>query len=176
MVASYRVACSLLLHAVQCLPNMPPRWHTMLRTNTHCEQCSVATVALSRCGTRVAAAQPVCPSGLVLATLTTNIAANVVAPANALVNAAPRTLTFTLGGVITALLGMATMPWKLYGSFLNFLVAYSVLLGPVVGVVMTDYYIVRGRVLDVDALFSSSPKGAYWYQVTLCVCAQCNMP
>jgi NCS1 family nucleobase:cation symporter-1 len=97
--------------------------------------------------------------------LTTNIAANVVAPANALVNAAPRSLSFTAGGIITAVLGLLTMPWKLYDSFLNFLVAYSVLLGPVVGVVLTDYYIIRGRKLDVDALFSSSPKGAYWYQV-----------
>lgn len=104
-------------------------------------------------------------AGLILATLTTNIAANVVAPANAFVNAAPRLLTFTAGGVLTALLGLLTMPWKLYDSFLNFLVAYSVLLGPVVGVVLTDYYVIRRRTLDVDALFSSSPDGAYWYQV-----------
>lgn len=103
--------------------------------------------------------------GLVLATLTTNIAANVVAPANALVNAAPRTLSFKAGGVITALLSLLTMPWKLFDSFLNFLISYSVVLGPVVGVVLTDYYCVRGRQLDVDALFSSSPQGAYWYQV-----------
>lgn len=88
-----------------------------------------------------------------------------MAPANALVNAAPRSITFTTGGIITALLGLLTMPWKLYGSFLNFLVAYSVLLGPVVGVVLADYYIVRQRELDVDALFTSSPQGIYWYQV-----------
>lgn len=102
--------------------------------------------------------------GLILATLTTNIAANVVAPANAMVNAAPRSLTFTAGGVITALVGLLSMPWKLYDSFLNFLVAYSVVLGPVVGVVLADYYLIRGRQLDIDALFSSSSQGAYWYQ------------
>lgn len=115
------------------------------------------------------------PTGLILATLTTNIAANVVAPANAMVNAAPRSLTFTAGGVITALVGLFSMPWKLYDSFLNFLVAYSVVLGPVVGVVLADYYLIRGRQLDVDALFSSSPQGAYWYQVRVdssyCLCA-----
>lgn len=66
------------------------------------------------------------PLGLILATLTTNIAANVVAPANALVNAAPRLLTFRGGGVLTALLGLCTMPWKLYGGFLNFLVCVGV--------------------------------------------------
>jgi len=107
------------------------------------------------------------PAGLILATLTTNIAANVVAPANAMVNAAPRSLTFTAGGVITALVGLLSMPWKLYDSFLNFLVAYSVVLGPVVGVVLADYYLIRGRQLDIDALFSSSSQGAYWYQVRL---------
>jgi cytosine/uracil/thiamine/allantoin permease len=74
-------------------------------------------------------------------------------------------LSFKAGSIITAVLGLLTMPWKLYDSFLNFLVAYSVLLGPVVGVVMTDYYVIRGRKLDVDALFSSSPQGSYWYQV-----------
>lgn len=77
---------------------------------------------------------PPSSAGLVLATLTTNIAANVVAPAVAMVNAAPRSLSFTAGGLITALLGLLSMPWRLYGSFLNFLVAYSVLLGPVVSV------------------------------------------
>lgn len=44
---------------------------------------------------------------------------------------------------------------------------YTVLLAPVVGVVMTDYFLLRGRVLDVDGLYSSSPSGPYWYQVRL---------
>lgn len=75
-----------------------------------------------------------------LATLTTNIAANVVAPANAVVNAAPSRVSFVVGGLITAAIGAAIMPWRLVASssgFLNFLVAYSVVLGPVVGVVRT---------------------------------------
>lgn len=114
---------------------------------------------------RTCAAPTTLPAGLILATLTTNIAANVVAPAVAFNAAAPRSLTFTAGGIITAVLGLLTMPWKLYGSFLNFLVAYSVVLGPVVGVVLTDYYVIRGRRLDVDDLFSSSEQGRYWYKV-----------
>ncbi|KAF6266169.1 permease for cytosine/purines, uracil, thiamine, allantoin-domain-containing protein [Scenedesmus sp. NREL 46B-D3] len=104
--------------------------------------------------------------GLILATLTTNIAANVVAPANAIVNVAPRAITFTTGGIITALLGLCVMPWRLMGSsggFVNWLVAYSALLGPVVGVVLADYYLVRGRRLDMDDLYSMSPSGRYWY-------------
>jgi NCS1 family nucleobase:cation symporter-1 len=50
-------------------------------------------------------------------------------------------------------------------GFVNWLVAYSALLGPVVGVVLADYYLVRGRVLDMDDLYSMSPSGRYWYQV-----------
>lgn len=105
--------------------------------------------------------------GLILATLTTNIAANVVAPANAIVNLAPRVISFTTGGLITALLGLCVMPWKLMassGGFVNWLVGYSALLGPVVGVVLADYYLVRKRQLDVDDLYSMDPGGRYWYQ------------
>eukprot|EP00775_Hariotina_reticulata_P006673 gene6673-6897_t len=106
-------------------------------------------------------------AGLILATLTTNIAANVVAPANAIVNLAPTALSFTAGGIITAMLSMVIMPWKLMSSssgFVNWLVAYSALLGPVVGVVMADYYCVRGRQLDMDQLYSAAPTGIYYYQ------------
>jgi NCS1 family nucleobase:cation symporter-1 len=109
-----------------------------------------------------------CHTGLILATLTTNIAANVVAPANAIVNLAPTAVTFTAGGVITAVLSILIMPWKLMSSssgFVNWLVAYSALLGPVVGVVMADYFIVRGRQLDLDQLYSAAPSGIYYYEV-----------
>lgn len=51
------------------------------------------------------------------ATLTTNIAANVVAPANAFVNVAPDRLSFNAGAVLTALIGLVIMPWKLVGSW-----------------------------------------------------------
>ncbi|WIA16169.1 hypothetical protein OEZ85_012883 [Tetradesmus obliquus] len=132
--------------------------------------------------------------GLILATLTTNIAANVVAPANAIVNLAPRVISFTTGGLITALLGLAAgavcdaleahgqqrrlcqlaallglcvMPWKLMassGGFVKWLVGYSALLGPVVGVVLADYYLIRKRVLAIDDLYSMDPAGRYWYQ------------
>ncbi len=54
--------------------------------------------------------------GVAVATLTTNVAANVVGPANALVNIAPQRISFTMGGVITALLGVVMMPWRLIAS------------------------------------------------------------
>ncbi|GAX80566.1 hypothetical protein CEUSTIGMA_g8003.t1 [Chlamydomonas eustigma] len=112
---------------------------------------------------------PICLSlfGLMWATLTTNIAANVVAPANAFVNMAPQRISFNLGATITALIGLVIMPWKLISSssgFITWLVGYSALLGPVIGVVMSDYWIVRRTVLDIDSLYTYGTKGQYWYQ------------
>lgn len=70
---------------------------------------------------------------------------------------------------MTASLGIVIMPWKLLAStssFLNvWLIGYSALLGPVIGVVMSDYFVVRQRQLDVDALYSSDTSAAYWYKV-----------
>ncbi|KAI8463412.1 MAG: permease for cytosine/purines, uracil, thiamine, allantoin-domain-containing protein [Monoraphidium minutum] len=118
---------------------------------------------------RMRAPAAICVSlfGLILATLTTNIAANVVGPANAIVNLAPRRITFAAGGVITAALGAAIMPWKLLSSassFVGWLVAYSSLLGPVIGVLIADFWAVRARRLDVDGLYCSDAGGPYWYR------------
>ncbi len=105
--------------------------------------------------------------GLIVATLSTNIAANVVAPANAFVNLMPQRVSFRTGGLITAVLGMLVCPWRLVGSTNGFifvwLVGYSALLGPVAGVLLADYWLLRARVLDVDGLFSASPSGPYYY-------------
>lgn len=89
-----------------------------------------------------------------------------VGPANAFVNLAPRTITFKAGGVITAALGAAIFPWRLLSSsssFVGWLVAYSSLLGPVIGVIISDFWVVKGRRLDVDALYSSRADGPYYY-------------
>jgi len=94
---------------------------------------------------------------LAVATLTTNIAANIIAPANSFSNLAPRWLGLRGGGVIAALLGIVIMPWKLLadasGYIFTWLVGYSALLGPIAGVMIADYLVVkRGRV-RVDQLF-----------------------
>ncbi|GLT25772.1 hypothetical protein SLA2020_008810 [Shorea laevis] len=105
--------------------------------------------------------------GISLATITTNIAANVVAPANALVNLSPSKFTFRRGALLTALLGIAFQPWRLLKSSESFvytwLVGYSALLGPIGGVVLADYYILRGMNLSINDLYSLSPSGAYYY-------------
>ncbi|XP_027349171.1 purine-uracil permease NCS1-like [Abrus precatorius] len=105
--------------------------------------------------------------GISLATITTNIAANVVAPANALVNLNPTWLTFRRGALVTALLGIAFQPWRLLKSSESFvytwLVGYSALLGPIGGILLADYYLVQKTNLNIIDLYSRSPYGAYYY-------------
>ncbi|KAJ7557990.1 hypothetical protein O6H91_04G020200 [Diphasiastrum complanatum] len=105
--------------------------------------------------------------GVILATLTTNIAANVVAPANALVNVNPSMFSFRKGGLLTAALGVLFQPWRLLQSthgFINtWLIGYSALLGPLGGIILADYYLLRHRHLDIDSLYSSSKEGPYWF-------------
>ncbi|MBM2840168.1 MAG: nucleoside transporter family [Bacteroidetes bacterium] len=94
---------------------------------------------------------------LVVATLTTNIAANVVSPANDFANLAPRRISFKTGGLITAVVGIAMMPWKLlsdYGTYIfGWLIGYSSFLGPIAGVLIADYFLVRKQHLDVKDLY-----------------------
>jgi len=102
---------------------------------------------------------------LLLATLTTNLAANVVAPANGFSNIAPRRISFKTGGYITAGLGIAIMPWKLLesaGSYLFvWLVGYSSLLGPIAGILIADYFFVRGCRLNTDAFYQRGSDYEY---------------
>ncbi len=94
---------------------------------------------------------------LIVATLTTNLAANVVAPANAFSNIAPRFISFKMGGYITAGLGVAMMPWKLMESAGDYLflwlVGYSSLLGPIAGILVSDYFFVRKTNINTEALY-----------------------
>ena len=103
---------------------------------------------------------------LLLATLTTNLAANVVAPANGFSNIAPKKISFKMGGFITAGLGIAIMPWKLLesaGSYLFvWLVGYSSLLGPIAGILIADYFFVRGCQLNTEDFYQRG--GKYEYQ------------
>ncbi|MDQ6808566.1 MAG: cytosine permease, partial [Verrucomicrobiota bacterium] len=94
---------------------------------------------------------------LCIATLATNIAANVVSPANDFANLAPRRISFRLGGLITGIIGIVIMPWKLVadpsGYIFTWLVGYSALLGPIGGIMIADYFVIRRRELDVAALY-----------------------
>jgi NCS1 family nucleobase:cation symporter-1 len=100
---------------------------------------------------------------VVISTLATNIAANIVSPANDFANLAPATINFRKGGYITGVIGILIFPWKLIadptGYIFTWLIAYSSLLGPVGGIMIIDYYFIRRQQLDVDALYQ--PRGAY---------------
>jgi NCS1 family nucleobase:cation symporter-1 len=102
---------------------------------------------------------------IALATLATNIAANVVSPANDFANVAPRFLGFRGGGLITAVVGILIMPWKLIadpnGYIFTWLIGYSALLGAVGGILICDYWLLRRRQLNLAALYD--PSGEYAY-------------
>src|ERR1700741_4339820 len=94
---------------------------------------------------------------ILLATLNVNIGANVVSPANDFSNLWPRGISFRTGGVITCFMGIALMPWKLladYGTFIfGWLGGYAAFLGPVAGIMICDYFVIRRRALVVDDLY-----------------------
>lgn len=104
--------------------------------------------------------------GLSVATLTTNLAANVVAPANGFSALAPGRISFRAGALITAVIGILMLPWKLYHDaaayLFTWLLGYGALLGPVAGIMIADYFLVRRQQLDVEALYRRG--GVYEYR------------
>ncbi len=98
---------------------------------------------------------------LAVATLSTNIAANVVAPAISFSNVAPRAVSFRLGGLIAGVIGIVILPWKLLDMYQTWLISYSGLLGAVGGVLLCDYVVVRRLTLRLRDLYLE--KGAYAY-------------
>ncbi len=102
---------------------------------------------------------------LCLATLATNVAANVVGPANDFAHVWPRRISFRVGGLITGVIGILIQPWRLVadpdGYIFVWLIAYSSLLGAVGGVLIADYYVLRKTRLDLKGLYQKD--GPYWY-------------
>ena len=100
---------------------------------------------------------------VVVATLSVNIAANVVSPANDFANAFPKLISFRTGGLITGIIGILMQPWKLLADpsayIFDWLVGYSGGLGSIAGVLIADYWIVRKKRLVLGDLYR--PSGAY---------------
>ena len=90
---------------------------------------------------------------MLIATLSTNIAANVIAPANAISNLFPKKISFRVGGVIAGLIGVVICPWWLMDEISGILVFVSGLLGPVLGILLCDYFLVRKRTLILADLY-----------------------
>jgi NCS1 family nucleobase:cation symporter-1 len=102
---------------------------------------------------------------ILLATLNVNIGANVVSPANDFSNLWPRRISFKVGGVITCFVGIAMMPWKLLANHKTFIFGwlggYAAVLGPVAGIMICDYFVIRRKRLLVDDLYLRA--GEYEY-------------
>jgi nucleobase:cation symporter-1, NCS1 family len=102
---------------------------------------------------------------IMAAQLTTNLAANVVSPSNDFSHLNPRKISYVTGGMITAVIGVAMMPWRLMESMgayiFTWLVGYSGLMGAIAGILICDYWILRKQRLDLIALFDV--KGRYAY-------------
>jgi nucleobase:cation symporter-1, NCS1 family len=102
---------------------------------------------------------------ILLATLNVNIGANVVSPANDFSNLWPRKISFRTGGIITCFMGIALMPWKLLSSYSTFIIGwlggYAAFLGPVAGIMICDYFVIRRRELVLDDLYLRN--GVYEY-------------
>ncbi|MGO9642625.1 MAG: NCS1 family nucleobase:cation symporter-1 [Candidatus Acidiferrales bacterium] len=112
-------------------------------------------VVLSRLGSPLAVI--VAMVALLVATLNVNVAANVVSPANDFSNLYPRRISFRTGGLITCLLGIAMQPWRLLANYRSYifgwLVGYSAFLGPIAGVMICDYFVIRKKVILVEDLY-----------------------
>lgn len=100
------------------------------------------------------------------ATVGINVVLNFVSPAYDISNAAPKYISFRTGGVITALLSIVVLPWKLWENqnfIIYFLGGVGALMGPVFGILVVDYYLVRRQRTVLADLYSDQPTGSYWY-------------
>ncbi len=103
---------------------------------------------------------------IAISTLATNIAANIVSPANDFANLSPQKISFRTGGYITGIIGVLICPWKLIadpsGYIFTWLVGYSSLLGPIGGIMIADYYFIRKKELIVEDLYQQGKS--YFYK------------
>ncbi|HKR31884.1 MAG TPA: NCS1 family nucleobase:cation symporter-1 [Terriglobales bacterium] len=102
---------------------------------------------------------------ILLATLNVNIGANVVSPANDFSNLWPRKISFKIGGLMTCFMGIAMMPWKLLANHRTFIFGwlggYAAVLGPVAGIMICDYFLIRRKILAVNDLYLRGSEYEY---------------
>lgn len=104
---------------------------------------------------------------LLVLTIAVNLMANFVAPIYTLTNLLPRWLNFKRAGLVSAVIGLIILPWNLYSSpaVINyFLGGLGALLGPLFGIIIAEYWLVRRSRIDVPALYTDDPAGAYHYR------------
>ena len=101
---------------------------------------------------------------LLILTIAVNLMANFVAPSFALANLMPQHLNFRRAAIVSAIIGFVILPWNLYNSpivIVYFLGGLGAFLGPLFGIVMADYWLLRKQRVDVPALYTDDPAGPY---------------
>jgi NCS1 family nucleobase:cation symporter-1 len=102
---------------------------------------------------------------LLIDTVSVNLAANLVGPAYDFSSLAPKYISYRVGGYITAFIAIVMMPWKVLestqGYIFTWLIGYSALLGPIAGILIVDYFLIRKTKLDVDQLYRDDGKYSY---------------
>lgn len=112
---------------------------------------------------------------IILATISTNTAANVVSPTNDFQNVAPRLINQSKGVLLTGAIGILLMSWELLRKvgwhetdvsveslYSNWLIGYSSLLGPIAGIMIVDYFVIRGQRLDLPGLYKDDGPYPAW--------------
>jgi NCS1 family nucleobase:cation symporter-1 len=103
--------------------------------------------------------------GIVIASLSVNIAANTVSPAYDFSNCFPKHISFKTGGLITGIIGILIMPWRLLadpsGYVFTWLGTYSGILGPIAAIIICDYWICRKTNLNLKELYSTTGEYSY---------------
>ncbi len=102
----------------------------------------------------------------VIATVGINVVLNFVSPAYDISNAAPQYISFRTGGILTAILSVAVLPWRLWESrefIVYFLGGVGALMGPVFGILVVDYYLIRRQRTLVAELYSEAPEASYYF-------------
>jgi NCS1 family nucleobase:cation symporter-1 len=107
---------------------------------------------------------------IILATISTNTAANIVSPTNVFQNIAPRLINENRGVILTGIIGIVLMSWELLKKlgwldtdvsveslYSNWLIGYSSLLGPIAGIMIVDYFLIKKQEYDVLALYQDNP-------------------
>lgn len=104
---------------------------------------------------------------LLILTVAVNLMANFVAPVYALTNLFPRKLNFRRAAMVSAVIGLVILPWNLYNSpavIVYFLGGLGALLGPLFGLIMADYWLLRRAQINVPDLYTENAAGTYFYR------------
>lgn len=112
---------------------------------------------------------------IILATISTNTAANIVSPTNSFQNIAPRYINENRGVIITGIIGILLMSWELLKKlgwlesdvsveslYSNWLIGYSSLLGPIAGIMIVDYFLIKKQSYDLLALYQDNAGYPAW--------------